>query len=309
MNPKKSSTLILEEEFLGHVQFNLHYSQNTVAAYKRDLSLYGHFQKTNRDIKDFYQFLTKRNLGARSQARVVSSVRSYLRFLQTHGHEDKAEKIKHLIFPKMKAKLPKLLTLDEFKALWIAAQDKGREEKALTLRNRLVLSFLYGLGCRVSELISLNLKDFNETESWINITGKGNHQRVIPLSEDLYESVRIYLKKSRTACVPSEKPWLIFNNKGNRPSRVDIWRWLKIWSLRAGFEQVKNPHSFRHGCATILLEKGADLKSIQQLLGHLNLQTTQIYTSVVSGQIKQTISQHHPLSKKKVSFQKDRRSG
>ena len=306
MNSKKPSTLCLEEEFLGHVQFNLHYSQNTVAAYKRDLSLYGHFQKINGNIKDFYQFLTKRNLSTRSQARVISSVRSYLRFLQTHGHEDKAEKIKHLILPKIKPKLPKLLTLDEFKALWLAAQAK---EKALTLRNRLLLSFLYGLGCRVSELISLNLKDFNETESWINITGKGNRQRIIPLSGDIYESLRIYLKKSRPAFVLSEKPWLIFNNKGNRPSRVDIWRWLKIWSLRAGFEQVKNPHSFRHGCATILLEKGADLKSIQQLLGHLNLQTTQIYTSVVSGQIKQTIAQHHPLSRKAVPFQKTRRSG
>ena len=305
MNFKKPSALLLEEDFLGHVQFNLHYSQNTVAAYKRDLCLYGHFQKTNGDIKDFYQFLSKRNLSARTQARVISSVRNYLRFLQTHGHEDKAEKIKHLTLPKIKTKLPKILTLDEFKALWMASQEK---EKALTLRNRLVLSFLYGLGCRVSELISLNLKDFNETESWINITGKGNHQRIIPLSGDIYESLGIYLKKSRSVFAPTEKPWLIFNNKGNRPSRVDIWRWLKIWSLRAGFEQVKNPHSFRHGCATILLEKGADLKSIQQLLGHLNLQTTQIYTSVVSGQIKQTIAQHHPLSREKV-LQKSRRSG
>lgn len=305
MNSKKPSALLLEEDFLGHVQFNLHYSQNTVAAYKRDLRLYGHFQKTNGDIKDFYRFLTKRNLSTRTQARIISSVRSYLRFLQTHGHEDKAEKIKHLTLPKIKTKLPKLLTLDEFKALWMAGQEK---EKALTLRNRLVLSFLYGLGCRVSELVSLNLKDFNETESWLNITGKGNHQRIIPLSGDIYESLGIYLKKSRPVFVPSEKPWLIFNNRGNRPSRVDIWRWLKIWSLRAGFEQVKNPHSFRHGCATVLLEKGADLKSIQQLLGHLNLQTTQIYTSVVSGQIKQTIAQHHPLSREEV-LQKNRRSG
>ena len=309
MNSDKQSSLLYEEEFLGHLQFNLRYSQNTVTAYKRDLSLYGKFQKTGEEIKEFYRFLTKRKLSARSQARVISCVRSYLRFLQVRGQKEGLDKINHLLFPKIKTTLPKLLTLEEFKALWLAAQDKGKEGQALTLRNRLVLSFLYGLGCRVSELISLNLKDFNETESWINITGKGNRQRIIPLSGDIYESVRVYLKEARPVFIRSEKPWLVFNNRGNRPSRVDIWRWLKIWSTRAGFEQVKNPHSFRHGCATILLEKGADLKSIQQLLGHLNIQTTQIYTSVVSRQIKQTITQHHPLSRmKECSKQKLRRS-
>ena len=119
----------------------------------------------------------------------------------------------------------------------------------------------------------------------------------------------IYLKEARPVFVISEKPWLVFNNRGNRPSRVDIWRWLKTWSMRAGFEQVKNPHSFRHGCATALLEKGADLKSIQQLLGHLNIQTTQIYTSVVSGQIKKTIAQHHPLSRLEEPRHKRRHIG
>ena len=308
MNSDNPFSLTQEEKFLGHLQFNLRYSQNTVAAYKRDLHLYKKFQKENRDIKEFYQFLSEKDLSARSQARVISCVRSYLRFLQTHEREDRGDHIKHLTFPKIKSSLPKLLTLEEFRALWLAAQDKGKDGPALTLRNRLVLSFLYGLGCRVSELISLNLKDFNETESWINMTGKGNRQRIVPLFGDIYESVRVYLRMARPVFVPSEKPWLVFNNRGNRPSRVDIWRWLKIWSLRAGFEQVKNPHSFRHGCATALLEKGADLKSIQQLLGHLNIQTTQIYTSVVSGQIKQTIARHHPLSRLEDPRHKTRRA-
>ena len=296
-SPNKSFSLPYEEEFLGHLQFNLRYSQNTVAAYKRDLSLYGKFQETEEDIKEFYRFLTKLALSARSQARVVSCVRSYLRFLQNRGKEDKTEKIKHLTLPKIKTALPKLLTFDEFKALWSAAREPGKEGPSLTLRNHLVLSFLYGLGCRVSELISLNLKDFNEMESWMNIMGKGNRQRVVPLSGDIYELIKTYLRQARPVFVKSDKPWLLFNSRGNRPSRVDIWRWLKNWSTRAGFEQVKNPHSFRHGCATILLEQGADLRSIQQLLGHLNIQTTQIYTSVVSRQIKKTIEQHHPLSK------------
>lgn len=304
---KKNFSLPYEEEFLGHLQFNLRYSQNTVAAYKRDLSLYGKFQETGKDIKDFYRFLTKKALSARSQARAVSCIRSYLRFLQNRGQEDKTEKIKHLPLPKIKTALPKLLTFDEFKSLWSTAQEKGQDGSALTLRNRLVLSFLYGLGCRVSELIALNLKDFNEVESWINITGKGNRQRIVPLSGDLYKRINSYLKQARPVFVKSGNPWLFFNGRGNRPSRVDIWRWLKNWSAKAGFEQVKNPHSFRHGCATILLEQGADLRSIQQLLGHLSIQTTQIYTSVVSRQIKQTIEQHHPLSRIESSLKQKTR--
>ena len=288
--------LPLEEEFLSYIQFYLCYSKHTVSAYKRDLNFYKNFKKTGKEIKEFYRFLTKKHLSPRSQARVVSCLRSYLRFMENRGK--KTDDIKHLTLPKINKKLPKLLTFEEFKALWSVVREKNNP--ALTLRNRLILSFLYGLGCRVSELIALNLKDFNEIESWINVTGKGNRQRILPLSKDLLESIRSYLTEARPICVPLDKPYLFFNNRGNRPSRVDIWRWLKTWSLRAGFNGVKNPHSFRHGCATVLLEKGADLSSIQKLLGHLNIQTTQIYTSVVSGRLQKTIELYHPLSSAKT---------
>ena len=107
MNSDKPLSLFHEEEFLGHLQFNLRYSQNTVAAYKRDLHLYRKFQKQGKDIREFYQFLSEKDLSARSQSRVISCVRSYLRFLQTHGREDKADNIKYLTFPKIKSNLPK----------------------------------------------------------------------------------------------------------------------------------------------------------------------------------------------------------
>ena len=287
--------MILYEEFLRDLQFNRNYSDHTISAYKRDLDYYKEFSKgKKKNIQKFYEFLDKKNLSPRSQARVISCIRSYFRFLQRHGK--RSLELKHLNLPKVQNKLPQLISLKEFKALWMACKE-GSEY--LSLRNELVLSFLYGLGCRVSELISLNIQDFNETEAWLSVLGKGNKQRLLPLHPKLYQLLVVYLKKSRPHLGKKEKSCLIFNNRGNRPSRVDIWRWLKNWSLKAGFNKTKSPHSFRHGCATGLLEKGADLRTIQKLLGHSNIQTTQIYTSVSSKKLKSAIKKHHPLSQLK----------
>ena len=284
--------MLFYKEFLRDLQFNKSYSSHTISAYKKDLSYYKSFSKRKtKNIQKFYEFLDKKNLSARTQARIISCLRSYFRFLQKKGK--RCVEIKHLTFPKINKKIPKFINLNDFKALWRACKE---DSKHLSLRNELVLSFLYGLGCRVSELINLNIKDFNETEAWISVIGKGNKQRLLPLPIKLYNLLLIYLKKSRPLLGKRSKSCLIFNNKGNRPSRVDIWRWLKKWSLKAGFDTIKNPHSFRHGCATSLLERGADLRTIQKLLGHSNIQTTQIYTSVNSKQLKSAIKKYHPLS-------------
>lgn len=286
-----------KEEFLRDLQFLRCFSDHTVSAYKRDLSLYEDFlrrKKSVDDIKDFYRFLTKKGLSARSQARIISSLRTYFHFLESREVlNSQNTKKKNLKFPKFQAGLPKLLSFEEFQKLWIASEAKN---SFLTCRNRLVLSLLYGLGCRVSELVGLNIKDFNETGAWIRVTGKGRRQRLLPLSKELQSALTKYLKEARPVIEKSKTPALICNNRGGRPSRVDVWRWLKLWSLKAGFKEVKNPHSFRHGCATVLLERGADLISIQKLLGHINVQTTQIYTTVTSKHLKDTIRRHHPLS-------------
>ena len=283
--------MLLYEDFLRELQFGRGYSTNTVSAYKRDLDYYRNFCKTNRPIQNFYYFLTKKKLSPRSQARVLSCIRTYLKFLQSRGHS--SVEIKHLKLPRLKNKLPHPINLKEFSALWKACEENTA---SLNLRNKLVLAFLYGLGCRVSELVSLNLQGFNETEAWISVIGKGGTQRLLPLPKNLYDLLNVYLNHSRPLIGKKESPPLFFNNKGKRPSRVDIWRWLKAWSLKAGFDEVKNPHSFRHGCATGLLEKGADLRTIQKLLGHLSIQTTQIYTSVSSEKLKEAIDEFHPLS-------------
>lgn len=285
---------MLLEEFLRELQFNSGYSVHTVSAYKRDLSYYKAFCKTKKPIQNFYYFLEKKKLSPRSQARVISCVRSYLKFLQKRGHSVK--QLKMLKLPRLSNKLPQPIQLREFSILWKASEGKTA---SLSLRNKLILSFLYGLGCRVSELVALNLCDFNETEAWISVVGKGNKQRLLPLTKNLYDLLHLYLKKSRPYIGKNKSSALFFNNKGKRPSRVDIWRWLKAWSLKAGFKEVKYPHCFRHGCATGLLEKGADLRTIQQLLGHLSIQTTQIYTSVSSKKLQLAINEFHPLSQLK----------
>ena len=284
--------MLLYEEFLREIQFGRAYSSHTVASYKRDLDYYKSFCKTKQPIQEIYYFLTNKKLSSRSQARIVSCIRTYFKFLQSRGHS--VSELKGLSLPKLQNKLPKPISLKDFEMLYKASCAETKPE--LSLRNKLLLSFLYGLGCRVSELISLNIQDFNETEAWICVLGKGNKQRLLPLTKNLYDLLLLYLKESRPLIGKKESPSLFFNNKRRRPSRVDIWRWLKAWSLKAGFDDVKNPHSFRHGCATGLLEKGADLRSIQKLLGHLNIQTTQIYTSVSTSKLKKVINEFHPLS-------------
>ena len=284
--------MILYEEFLRDLQFGRNCSTHTISAYKRDLEYYKEFSKDKqKSIQDFYEFLDNKKLSPRSQARIISCLRSYFRFLQRQGK--RAVEIKYLTLPKIQHKLPQYINLKDFQALWKASKEDSQN---FSLRNELVLSFLYGLGCRVSELTALNIQDFNETEAWISVLGKGNKQRLLPLPKKLYQLLTVYLKNSRPYIGKQGDSSLIFNNRGRRPSRVDIWRWLKKWSLKAGFNSVKNPHSFRHGCATGLLERGADLRTIQSLLGPSNIQTTQIYTSVNSEKLKSTIKKHHPLS-------------
>jgi integrase/recombinase XerD len=265
---------------------------NTVMAYRRDLELYLQFKATEKPVSHFYDHMKKNNLSTRSQARVISSVRTYLRFLESR--DVRAPELIELRPPKVKAGLPKTLSLAEFQKLLLACeiQDPHR-----TSRNQLTLLMLYGLGCRVSELTGLNLEHFNETDRTLRILGKGNKERMVPLTDLLAGQLTQYLKKDREVLQREDKNKSLFiNDRGHRPSRVDIWRWLAAWSTRAGFAEPVSPHRFRHACATVLLENGADLRSIQMLLGHASIQTTQIYTNVTTQNLQKTIQEHHPLS-------------
>lgn len=284
--------LPLWTQFFDDLQHVRGRSQNTIMAYRRDLELFAEFQKTQGPIGAFYEFMRQQNLSARSQARVISSLRTYSRFCDERG--EKFLELSELRPPKVKVGLPKILSQDEFNRLFEAAKT---DEPIKAARNQMTLLLLYGLGCRVSELIGLNLDDYNETDRWMKILGKGGKERLVPLTEHLATELGVYLREVRSFLLKSDKTTsLLVNDRGHRPSRVDIWRWLAAWSEKAGFDEPVGPHRFRHACATALLESGADLRSIQMLLGHASLQTTQIYTSVTSSNLVRTVEEHHPLS-------------
>lgn len=278
-------------EFFDDLQHVRGRSLNTVMAYRRDLELFAEYKEKASSITGFYEFMKEQKLSTRSQARIISSLRTYFKFCEGQGQ--KAPELRDLRPPKVKVGLPKTLTVEEFERLLAACQV---EDEFRTKRNQLTLMLLFGLGCRVSELTSLNIEDYSETDRWLKILGKGNKERLVPLTEQLALLLGDYLRTVRQHLIKETSGTLLVNDRGHRPSRVDIWRWLAAWSAKAGFDEPVGPHRFRHGCATALLESGADLRSIQILLGHSSIQTTQIYTNVTTQNLVKTVDEHHPLS-------------
>ncbi|WP_413291137.1 tyrosine-type recombinase/integrase [Bdellovibrio sp. HCB337] len=282
-------------EFFDELQNVRGRSQNTVMAYRRDLELFVEYRKNQTSIAGFYEFMKKQKLSTRSQARVISSLRTYFRFCESRGM--KCSELRELRPPKVKVGLPKVLTPQEFQQLYDAAETN---DPVKTARNQMTLLFLYGLGVRVTELIGLNVLDFNPTDRWIKVVGKGNKERLAPITDQLAGHLTRYLQNTRPQLLKDATHAVLINDRGHRPSRVDVWRWLAAWSAKAGFPEPVNPHRFRHACATALLENGADLRSIQMLLGHASIQTTQIYTNVTTRTMTNAIDEHHPLSHMKV---------
>ena len=285
-------------DFFDELQHVRGRSLNTVMAYRRDLELYAEFKTSNTKVEEFFDYMKGKDLSTRSQARVISSVRTYLRFLESRG--ERAPELNLLRPPKVNLGLPNPLSMLEFERLMEASKTNDPHR---TFRNQLTLMMLFGLGCRVSELVGLDLKDYSANDRCLRILGKGNKERLAPLTEPLNDALTIFLREHRAELLGSpHDPFLLVNDRGHRPSRVDIWRWLAAWSVKAGFDEPVGPHRFRHGCATLLLEGGADLRSIQMLLGHASIQTTQIYTSVTHQNLVRTVEEHHPLSEVKLDL-------
>lgn len=284
-------TLGLVDQFLEDREIIRGQSTNTVRAYRHDLGVFSEFANGANDFKNLLSWLRRRGLSARSQARLISSVKEYFRFVEERG--GKTPDLQKLNPPKFNTKLPKILTISEFNKI-LEASEVGSEDK--TSRNRITLLMLFGLGCRVSELTGLNLRSWHESEKWVSIFGKGGNERKVPLTTFLNQELKKYVEETRPFLSEAETEALLINDRGHRPSRVDVWRWIDAWSKKAKLSKRVGPHHFRHGCATALLESGADLRTIQKLLGHSSLETTKIYASVSTKKLADTIDNFHPMS-------------
>ncbi len=283
-------------EFFEDLEFVRGRSKNTVLSYRRDLELYEKYLQQHKDIHYIYAFLKKQELSDRSQARFISSLRTYFKFCDQRGLP--APELRSLKLPKVKVAAPKAISLADFERLYQAVKVKDSEPK--TARNQLLLLLLFGMGCRVSEIIHVELKDIDLEEGHIRFIGKGNKERLVPLTEKLMLDVKNYLREHRSQLLKDVSvKSLLINERGKPMTRIDVWRWFAAWSSLAGFNDVIHPHQLRHTCATSLLEKGADLRTIQVLLGHSSIQTTQMYTQVKTSKLKEEVDKKHPFAKMK----------
>ena len=265
-------------------------SQNTVASYCSDaekfLKHYGgdiHFAST----EDIISYLnTLHGLSERTQARVLSSLRSFFDWLTLEGmiKENPCDRVEG---PKIGKYIPDVLSEEEVDRIISSVDTQGW----LGLRDRAILEVLYGCGLRVSEASDLKVSDIFLKEGFVRVVGKGDKERLVPIGDMALEAVKAYLEARP---LESESNTVFINRYGNRLSRMSIFKLVKKQTLAAGIAKDISPHTFRHSFATHLLEKGADLRAVQEMLGHENLKTTEIYTHVETGTWHRNILTHHP---------------
>lgn len=273
-------------------------SQNTLLSYERDLAkLLLFFGKeklvwTKAGEEDLVRFVheqSRAGLSARSLARLVSSMRSFYRYLVLDGMVDR-NPAGGLSSPSVWFSLPKFLTIKEVEAL-LAAPDDGDPRG---VRDRAMLEVLYGSGLRVSELIALRPKDVNLDEGFLLCRGKGGKERIVPLGRSACRAVRTYLDEARPQFDKAASEFLFLTRRGGPFTRQGFWKLLKGHALAAGIASKISPHVLRHSFATHLLERGADLRSVQLMLGHSQITTTQIYTHVSRERLRRVYDQFHP---------------
>jgi len=288
--------------FLTHVRVEKGLSTNTVAAYRRDLLKFELFAKKRKlslpsirrdDLVDFLSSLYHQKLESRTVARHLVTLRNFFRFAQMKEMvpEDPS---RNLESPKIRRSLPGYLRLEEVEKL-LAQPD---ERTPMGLRDRAMLEVLYSSGLRVSELIGLRVMDLDRSAGCVRCIGKGDKERIVPIGKRATALVERYLRDARPKLmgkrVTANSPALFLNRRGGSFSRVGVWKILSAYGRQAGLRVALTPHMLRHSFATHLLERGADLRSVQLMLGHSDISTTQIYTHVVEERLKQIYKAHHP---------------
>jgi integrase/recombinase XerD len=290
----------LFHDYLNSLVVDKGLSSNTHEAYRRDLARYlTYLNKTGttatraapQDITTYLAELKGRGLSPKSYTRSLVAIRGFYRYLLTNG-KIKSSPCSSIELPRTQKHLPRVLSLKEVDILLTGPKmdtSKGKRDKAM-------LEVLYATGLRVTELVSLRLNDVNMQTGCLTVLGKGGKQRIVPLGETAILWLKRYMEEARAALLKDRDCKDLFvTARGKQMTRENFWHIIKKWAVRAGIEKDKiKPHIIRHSFATHLVERGADLRVVQEMLGHADISTTQIYTHVRSERLKKLHKRHHP---------------
>ena len=285
------------EEFIDYLRFEKKYSENTISSYKRDLNKINSYLKkdfiklTKADIQKYIQNLSK-NESSNTISRTISSLKSFYKFLEINKYTN-TNPLTTIISPKTARKLPKVLSEEEVNKLLDINLNNDFD-----YRNKAMLELMYSSGLRVSELINLTVNDVDLKNSLIRIFGKGSKERIVPLNDYATEALNNYILYHRPKLFKQkESNYLFLNNHGNQMTRQGFFKTLKKIAKEKGIKSELSPHTLRHSFATHLLKYGADLRSIQELLGHSDISTTQIYTHITNEMLEKNYHEYHPHGK------------
>ena len=288
------------KDFETYLRLEKSLSENSIAAYSDDVKkLENYFSEksiakmpvevTYSDLRDFLSWFGSGNQNARTQARTISGIRSFFRFLLIE-EEIKENPASLIESPKTGLKLPEVLSVEEIDRM-IAAIDLSRPEGH---RNKAIIETLYGCGLRVSELVSLRLTDIHEGEGFVSVTGKGNKQRLVPVGRKALKEIDIYKADRNKLAKIYDQNIVFLNRRGRKLTRAMIFTIIKDLAARADIRKKISPHTFRHSFATHLIEGGADLRAVQEMLGHESILTTEIYTHIDRSFLRDTLLMFHP---------------
>lgn len=283
------------DEFIDYLIIDKKYSENTIKSYKNDLKKFENYinKQINNisdfDIKNYIKHLNKENDDTKTISHNISTLRSFYKFLLIEKKVNK-NPMEYIELPKIRKSLPKTLSIEEIdKLLDINLTD------AFSYRNKAMLELMYSSGLRVSELVNVNIHDVDTSNCIIRIMGKGSKERIVPLGDYAIRYIELYLKEYREKLIKKEmNHYLFLNNHGKKMTRQGFFKILKQIAKEKNIKTEFSPHTLRHSFATHLLNGGADLRSIQEMLGHSDISTTQIYTHVSKEKLKENYNNFHP---------------